>query len=66
MHVVISRKQRILGVDGIEDLEDYSHCCEMQLFTDLLNKIKIVEADLEKAGILAYLRTDMDGRTIIS
>ena len=43
-HVFISGKQRILGVDGVEDLEEHNQYCEMQLFTDLPNKIKLIEA----------------------
>jgi len=51
-HVVISGKQRILGVDGVEDLEEHNQYCEMQLFTDLPNKIKQVEAQVEKSNII--------------
>jgi hypothetical protein len=47
-HAVISGKQRILGVDSVEDLEEHNQYCEMQLFTGLPNKIKLVEAQVEK------------------
>ena len=58
-HVVICGKQRILGV---EDLEEHNQYCKMQLFTDLPNKIKLVEAQVEKSNVIPYLRTDMAGR----
>ena len=62
--MVISGKQRILGVDGVEDLEEYNQYCEMQLFTDLPNKIKQVEAQVEKSNIVPYLRTDTEGKVV--
>ena len=63
-HIVISGKQRILGVDGVEDLEEHNQYCEMQLFTNLPNKIKLVEARVEKSNVIPYLRTDMTGRVV--
>ena len=63
-HVFISGKQRILGVDGVEDLEEHNQYCEMQLFTDLPNKIKLVEAQVEKSNVIPYLRTDTKGRVV--
>ena len=65
-HVVISGKQRILGVDGVEDLEEHNQYCEVQLFTDLPNKIKLVEAQVEKSNAIPYLSTDMEGRVVIA
>ena len=63
-HVVISEKQRILGVDDVEDLEEHNQYCEMQLFIDLPNKIKLVEAHVEKSNVIPYLRTDTEGRVV--
>jgi len=63
-HVVIFRKQRILGVDGVEDLEEHNQYCKMQLFTDLPNKIKLVEAQVEKSNVIPYLRIDTEGRVV--
>ena len=63
-HVVISGKQRILGVHSVEDLEEHNQYCKMQLFTDLPNKIKLVEAQVEKSNVIPYLRTDMTGRVV--
>ena len=47
-HVVVPRKQDIIRVDGINDVEDYNHYNEMSLFTDLPQKMKIIEASLRK------------------
>ena len=45
-HVVVPGKQDIIGVDGINDVEDYNHYNEMNFFTDLPQKMKIIEASL--------------------
>ena len=37
---------------------------EMQLFTDLPNKIKLVEAQVEKSNVIPYLRTDTEGGVV--
>jgi hypothetical protein len=34
-HVVIPRKQEIIGVDGIDNVEEYNQYDEMNLFIDL-------------------------------
>jgi hypothetical protein len=33
--IVIPRKQDIIGVDGMDDVEGYNHYDEMNLFIDL-------------------------------
>ena len=47
-HVVVPGKQDIIGVDGINDVEDYNQYNETNLFTDLPQKMKIIEANLRK------------------
>ena len=42
-HVVASRKQHIIRVDGIDDVEAYNNYDEMPLFTDFPKKINVVE-----------------------
>ena len=47
-HVVVLGKQDIIGVDGINDVKDYNQYHEMNLFTDLPQKMRIIEASLKK------------------
>ena len=47
-HVVVLEKQDIIGVEGIDDLEEYNQYDQMNLFTDLPQKIKIIEAGIRK------------------
>jgi hypothetical protein len=42
-HVVVPRKQHIIGVDGIKDVEAYNNYDEMSLFIDFTKKISVVE-----------------------
>ena len=42
-HVVASRKQHIIEVDGVDDVEAYNNYDEMPLFTDFPKKISVVE-----------------------
>ena len=45
--MVVSGKQHIIGVDGVDDVEAYNNCDEMPLFTDF-PKISVVEKNLSK------------------
>ena len=47
-HVVVSRKQHIIGVDGVDNVEAYNNYDEMPLFTDFPKKINVVEKNLPK------------------
>ena len=47
-HVVVPGKQNIIGVEGIDDVEEYNQYDQMNLFTDLPQKIKIIEAGIRK------------------
>jgi len=47
-HVVIPGKPDIIGVEGIDDVEEYNRYDQMNLFTDLVEKMKIIEAGIRK------------------
>ena len=47
-HVVGSRKQHIIRVDGVDNVEAYNNYDEMPLFTNFSKKISIVEKNLPK------------------
>jgi hypothetical protein len=65
-HIVVSGKQRILGVDGVKDVKDFNKYYDMQLYTGLPDKMKELEEKATKLNILPYLRTDIDGKTVTS
>ena len=47
-HVVASRKQHIIGVDDVDDVETYNNYDEMPLFIDFSKKITVVKKNLPK------------------
>ena len=47
-HVVASKKQHIIKVDGMDNVDEYNNYAEMQLFTDFPKKISVVEKNLPK------------------
>ena len=47
-HIVFSGKQDIIGVEGIDDTEEYNQYDQMNLFIDLAQKLKIIEAGIRK------------------
>jgi hypothetical protein len=54
-HIVISEKQKIVGVDNVEDNdEDVNHFEEMSLFTNPMN-IEHIEKGFDK-NLLLYMR----------
>jgi hypothetical protein len=61
--VVIPRKQDIIGVDGIDDVEEYNQYDEMNLFTDLPQKMRIIEASIRKDA-KPWVRKDEESRIV--
>jgi hypothetical protein len=62
-HIAVSGKQRILGVEGVIDVEDYNQFEELVLFTDHEKIIKKIEVTILKSE-KPWLRTDCDGRIV--
>lgn len=46
-HIVVSGKQNIIGVDGVEDIEAYNEYENLELFTDVPTKMKVVESSIK-------------------
>ena len=46
--VVVPGKQDIIGVEGIDDVEEYNQYDQINLFTDLAEKMKIIVAGIRK------------------
>jgi len=51
-HMVVSGKQRIVGADGVQSLEEYNNYEELSLFTDHPWKIKLVETCFNKTKMM--------------
>ncbi len=62
-HIVVSGKQKIVGVDNVEDNdEDVNQFEEMPLFTNPMN-IKHIEKDFDK-NLLLYMRKGGKGKFV--
>jgi hypothetical protein len=62
-HIVVSRKQKIIGVDNVKDNdEDINQFKEMPLFTNPMN-IKHIEKDFDK-NLLLYMRKGGKGNFV--
>lgn len=62
-HVVVSGKQKTVGVDGVVDTEEYNDCNEMNLFTNLPLKVLNVEATINK-NEMPWARKDEESRIV--
>ena len=62
--MVVSRKQIIVGADGVQSPEEYNKYTELRLFTDHPKKIKAVEARFNKTKMMPYARLDGEKMTM--
>jgi hypothetical protein len=62
-HIVVSRKQKIIGIDNVEDNdENVNQFEEMSLFTNPMN-IKRIGKDFDK-NLLLYMRKSGKGKFV--
>ena len=64
-HVVVSGKQHIIKVDGVDDVEAYNNYDEMPLFTYFPKKISVVEKNLPK-DIFSWEQKCVMGKVVIA
>jgi hypothetical protein len=62
-HIVFTRKQQVIGVDGVSGLDDFNQFNDMSLFIDHPTKIRNVERSIPRKS-LPYVRHDGQCRTI--
>jgi hypothetical protein len=62
-HVVVPGKQDIVGVEGIDDVEEYNQYDQINFFTDLAEKMKIIEAGIRKDD-RPWARKDGESRIV--
>ena len=56
-------QQDIIRVEGIDDVKEYNQYDQMNLFTDLPQKIKIIEAGIRKDE-KPWMRKDGESRIV--
>ena len=63
--MLVSRKQHVIGVDGVDDVEAYNNYDELPLFIDFPKKISVVEKNLPK-DIFSWERKGVKGKVVIA
>jgi hypothetical protein len=62
-YIVVPGKQRVVGVDDVEDGEEYNQCDEVPFFVDT-RRINIVETKISYSNMIPYACTDGVGKHI--
>ena len=62
-YIVVLGKQRIIGVENVEDEDEYNQYDEVPFFVDPA-KLKVVETRLSYSTEMPYVRTDCDGKYV--
>jgi hypothetical protein len=62
-HIVVPGKQRVVGVDNVEDEEEYNQFNEVPFFVDT-TRIKIIETKISYSNVIPYARSDGEGKLV--
>jgi hypothetical protein len=62
-YIVVPRKHRVVGVDDVEDEEEYNQCDEVPFFVDT-RRINKVETKISYSNVIPYARTDGEGKLV--
>ena len=65
-HVAVSRKQSIVGADGIESPEEYNNYAEFSLFTNHIDKTKTIKECIMRPNMIPWFRPDGEKRTVVA
>jgi hypothetical protein len=62
-HIIVPHKQRVVGVDNMEDEEEYNQFDEVPFFVEA-TRINIVETNISYSNVIPYARTDGEGKLV--
>jgi hypothetical protein len=62
-YIIIPRKQRVVGVDDVEDEVEYNQCDEVTFFVDT-RRINIIEIKISYSNVIPYACTDGEGKMV--
>jgi hypothetical protein len=62
-HIVVAHKQRVVGVDNVEDEEEYNQFDKVSFFVDTI-RINIVETKMSYSNVIPYTCTDGEGELV--
>jgi hypothetical protein len=62
-HIVVPGKQRVPGVNNMDDKEEYNQCDDVPFFVDT-KRINIIEMKLSYSNVIPYTCTDGEGKLV--
>jgi hypothetical protein len=62
-HIIVLSKQWVVGVDNVEDEEEYNQFDEVPLFVDT-TRINIVKTKISYSNMIPYACTDGEGKFV--
>jgi hypothetical protein len=62
-YIIVLRKQQLVGVDDVDDEEDYNQCDELPFFMDT-KRINIIETKISYSNVIPYMCIDGDGKLV--
>jgi hypothetical protein len=62
-HIVVPEKQRVIGVDNVEDEKEYNQFDEVSFFVDT-TWINIIETKISYSNVISYACTDGEGKLV--
>jgi hypothetical protein len=62
-YIVVLGKQRVVGVDKVEDEKEYNQFDEVSFFVDTI-RINIVETKISYSNVIPYARTNGEGKLV--
>jgi hypothetical protein len=62
-YIIVPGKQRVVGVDDVEDEEKYNQCDEVTFFVDT-RRINIVETKISHSKVILYACTDGEEKLV--
>jgi hypothetical protein len=61
--IVVPGKQRVVGVDNVEDEEEYNQFDDLPFFVDT-TRINIIETNISYSNVIPYARTDGEEKLV--
>jgi hypothetical protein len=62
-YIIVPGNQCVLGVDSMDDEEEYNQCDYVSFFVDT-KRINIIETKLSYSNMIPYARTDGEGKLV--
>jgi hypothetical protein len=62
-YIVVPEKQQVVGVDNVEDKEEYNQCDEVPFFVNT-KRINIIETKISCSNMIRYARTNAEKKFV--